>query len=33
MLALAVSNGTLIGVVCVVVIIAVVFWIFRRRGV
>jgi len=31
MLALAVSNTTLIGVVCVVVIIAVLFWIFGRR--
>jgi hypothetical protein len=31
MLALTVSNQTLIGVTCVVVIIAVLLWIFGRR--
>lgn len=31
LLALAVSNGTLIGVVCVVVILAALLWIFRGR--
>jgi hypothetical protein len=31
MLALAVSNSTLFGAACVVVIIAVLFWIFGKR--
>lgn len=31
LLALAISNGTLIGIACVVVILAVLFWLFGRR--
>jgi uncharacterized membrane protein len=31
LLALSVSNETLIGIACVVVIIAALFWIFGRR--
>ena len=31
LLALSVSNNTLIGITCVVIILAVLFWIFGRR--